>query len=104
MMVEKDKGGRVVTRLAAIGVSDIEVEKDGKLSYVSKLKEACSRPKQRMLLIWSLRSRFLSELYMKTPAADQNANTRTKDAGSLASPKVWESAFLSTGPRECQVY
>lgn len=51
MMVEQDKGGRVVTRLAAVGVSDIEVEKDGKLSYVSKLKEACSRPKQRMLLI-----------------------------------------------------
>lgn len=38
MIVEKDKGERVLTWLAAVGVSDLEVEKDGKLSYVSKLK------------------------------------------------------------------
>lgn len=38
MMAVKCKCRRVMTRIAAVGVSDLEVEKNGKLSYVSKLK------------------------------------------------------------------
>lgn len=38
MIVEKDRDGRGIMWFVVVGVFGIEIEKDGKLSYVIKLK------------------------------------------------------------------